>query len=191
MDYYFDYQKWLYIKVSVRKPTFSKHPAISEYVYYKESLLYTREEKVYQGMEYDKMTNEDLIIVSMATLSHVFSRFRFIYEEYPGHLEIWDDYKPVFPYKHSHFPIGSTFEVGELLIDKNAEIYYVLQNSVEGTVLGSESILKLFPELLRNYSIPLTRDDSGPGYLSKRLIGKRFKVLKYGRFGEEHSLLEL
>lgn len=189
--YTFNYQSWLSIQVSVRKPTFSKHPAISESVTYRGSTLYTVKEHVYEGLLFEKFSKEDAIVISMATLSRVFTRFGFVYDDYPDHLEHDFDGKLLLPYKHSRFPIGSTFEVIKLYIDSTAEIYYLLNNSEEGLVMGDARILRQFPEIIAKYSLPITWDDSGPGHLSKRLLGKKFKVLKFGYYYEEHKVLEV
>lgn len=189
--YTFNYQSWLSIQVSVRKPTFSKHPAVSVSVTYRGSTLYTDKEHVYDGLLFEKFRKEDAIVISMATLGRVFFRYGFVYEDYPDHLEHDLDGKLLLPYKHSRFPIGSTFEVLKLFIDSSADIYYLLNNSEEGLVMGDARILRLFPEIIDKYSLPITWDDSGPGYLSKRLLGKKFKVLKFGNYYEEHKVLEV
>lgn len=189
--YSFNYQSWLSIQVSVRKPTFSKHPAVSISATYRGSTLYTEKEKIYEGLLFEKFSNEDAIIISMATLGRIFSYFGFVYEDYPDHLEHDNDGRILLPYKHSRFPIGSVFEVVKLYIDSNADIYYLLDNSEEGLVMGDERILRQFPEIMAKYSLPITWDDSGPGYLSKKLLGKKFKILKFGYYYEEHKVIEI
>lgn len=190
MDYYFNFQEWLYIKVSVRKPSFSKHPAISASVHYRGSLLYTAKESTYSGLLYENICNEDLFVIALATLSTVFCAFRFVYEDYPDHLEMDDCNLPVFPLKYSKFPVGSSFQVIKKLVDRNANFYYVIKNSVEGMVIGSERELRFFPEIVKSYSSPLTWDDSD-GRSSKKLLGKSFRILKTGKYDEEHALLEI
>ena len=189
--YYFHYQKWLSSKVSVRKPLFSKHPAVSVEVEYRGSILYSVKEKIYEGLLFEKFCNEDAIVISMATLGYVFSRFRFVYEDYPDHIEHGNSDELILPYKLSRFPIGSTFEVIKLYIDSSADIYYLLNNTEEGMVMGNARVLRLFPEINQKYSLPITWDDSGPGYLSNRLLGKKFKILKFGNYYDPHQVQEL
>ena len=154
--YTFNYQAWLSIKVTARKPMFSKHPAVSVSVVYRGSTLYTEKEKVYEGLLFEQFSNEDAIVISMATLDRVFSYFGFVYEDYPDHLEHDNDGRVLLPYKHSRFPIGSVFEVVKLYIDSNADIYYLLDNSEEGLVMGDERVLRQFPEIIAQCSVPIT-----------------------------------
>lgn len=146
---------------------------------------------MFEGLLFEKYNKENAILIALCALGTVFSRFRFVYDDYPNHIQ--HDYQDerIFPYKHSRFPIGSTFKIIDLLIDSDIEFYYVLENSVEGTVLGDARILRQFPEIINKYYSPVTWDDSAHGYLSKKLIGKMFKVIKFGYYYEEHKLEEL
>lgn len=191
MTFAFNFQEWLQIYVSVRKPTFNKHPAVSSEVVYRGSSLYTEKEKVFEGLLYDNYKKEYAINTALCTLGTVFSRYGFVYDDYPDHIEHGFQDEILWPYKHSRFPIGSTFRVVKLLIDSNVDFYYVLDNSVEGLVLGDARILRLFPEIMKKYASPVTWDDSAHGYLSKELIGKQFKVLEFGICYDPHKVEEL
>lgn len=190
MTYTFRFQDWLVIRVYVRKATFSKHPAVSSEAEYKGSVLYKEKENVYEGLLYEKYSKYNAILMALCTLGRVFSNFKFVYDEYPDHIEHDWRNERILPYNYSRFPIGSTFRVIKLLVDSDLTFYYVLENSEEGTVLGDARILRQFPEITDKYSSPVTWDDSAHGYLSKKLIGKRFRVLKFGSTGYGERKLE-
>ena len=190
MTYTFKFQDWLIIRVCVRKPTFSKHPAVSTEAEYKGSILYKEKETVCEGLLFDNYSKENAVLRALVTLGSVFSNFRFVYDEYPDHIEHdWRNDR-ILPYNFSRFPVGSIFQINRLLVDSDLTLYYVLENSEEGIVLGDQRILRQFPEIINNYSSPVTWEDSSHGYLSKKLIGKRFRVLKFGSNGYGERELE-
>ena len=191
MNYTVKFAKDFYATVSVRKPMLSKHPAVSVNVYYRNSLLHSEPEKVYQGLLYENYNTENAMLVAMCALERTLSRFPFTYEDLPYRLEYDRNDNMIKPYPYFLFPIGSVFEVKQFLINKRAEVFLVLENPEQGTVMTSDLVLLRFPEIKKKYSQTLKWDDGGLGQLSYRIIGKRFKVLRKSNFNDDWKVEEL
>lgn len=180
MDYHIRFQSWLTIVVSVRKPWYSSHPSVSSTVFYKGSSLYSFEERVMDGILFNNYDREHALLEAASRLSWVFRLFPFIYKEFPEHLDYDSRGYIIRPYPLSSLPAGCTFEVEKFLINKNGEVYFVVNNSAEGRVMVSHTFFTFFPQIKKKYYISSSWDDSGLGFVSRRIIGKRFKVLKNG-----------
>ena len=169
----------------------SKHPAESVEVYYQDSLLYSDRERVLQGLLFENYDSEKAILAATCALERTLFRFPFTYEAFPNRIE-YDRYDNMIkPYRPFLFPIGSVFEVKQFLINKRAEVFLVLENPEEGTVMASELVLLRFPEIKRKYCQTLAWDDEGLGSFSYRLIGKRFRVLRMNTYNDDCKVEEL
>lgn len=177
MDYHFNIQPWLYIVVSVRKPLLSDHPAVSAALYYRESLLYTQKERVFQGLFYNNYSEKNALLVEMCLLEEVFQLFPFVYSDFPEKIGYSNHGDIILPYNHSFFPVGSIFEVEKFLISKRGEVFFVLNNSIEGRVITSHTRLIMFPEILERFQLKASWNDSGLGFISRRILGQKFRVL--------------
>ena len=195
MDFYVPLTSDVYVVGKARKQMFGKHPIVSAELYYKNSKMRTYGEKTWEGVIYDNLDDHSIVNLAMLLLHECFSYYGFTYDDFPFRLEYGYDEnykkKVILPYEYSRFPIGSIFEVESLLIDKTAQIYYVLNNSVEGRVIAPESIMVLFPEIMSKYERRVRDKETVLGFLSQRVFKKRFRVLKYGTYYEGKSVEEI
>lgn len=184
MDFYIPLTSNVYVTGKVRKQRFGKHPIVSAELYYKGSKMRTYGEKTWEGTIYDGLDDQSIIGLAMLLLYECFSFYGFTYDDFPCRLEYGFDEnykkKVIMPYEYSRFPIGSTFEVESLLIDKDAEVYYVLNNSVEGRVVASSNLMILFPQIMSKYQRRICDHETILGSFSNRIFNKKFRVLEFG-----------
>ena len=116
------------VVVNVRKPLFGKHPQVSSVLFYDGSQLCSRQETSFQGLVYDNYQDYDALLEAMVLLGKGFREYDFLFVEFPGIKE----YDCSFVYKRygeAAFPLGSIFEVKDLIIDRGGDVYYLLKNS--------------------------------------------------------------
>ncbi len=192
MNYFIYPHKDLTLKVTIRKPTFSKHPAYTVDVFYRGPLLYTQKETIIQGLLFEDFDAEHAITTAYATLVNVFTKYPFIYKDFiPGHIEYDYNRRPILPHPFSLFPEGSSFTVTSIIgIDRNADYWLELYNTVEGTTVTTELTLLNFPIIKDKYKYTLSYGDSGIGLISKRILGKRFRVIQSGNYKSMRAVEE-
>ncbi len=164
------------VVVNVRKPLLGKHPLVSSELYYCGSKLYSRTERTFWGLSYDHYQDHDALLEAMVLLGGCFRTHEFVYDEFPCQKVR----EPEFlfnKYPSASFPAGSTFEVEEFVICRSGgDVYYILNNSVAGRMVASYEQLCKFPNIIKNYKRIISDNEICIGFLSSRIIGKRFEI---------------
>lgn len=191
MEYHIEYQDWLYIRVSVSKSFFGNHPVETVRAYYRHSLLFDSGEIVCRGLKFEDYGERQALNSAWCVVHNLFTSFAFIYEDFPNHMEYDYNRNLIRPYPYSRFPVGSRFDVEKLLVDKNARVFVVMNNSSEGRVITPEEHFLCFPLIDEFYRFSLSRSDRGVGHLSNRIIGQSFRILKYSKEQREYEVEEL
>lgn len=193
MEYQIDYQDWLYVRVSVSRSFLGNHPVRTVKAYYRKSLLYHSGEVVCRGLKYENFDERNALNSAWCAVGRLFDDYAFVYEDFPNHMEYDFNHNLILPFPFSHFPVNSIFEVEKLLIDKKARVFVVMNNSSEGRVISFADHLLCFPVIDEFYRLSLSRGDRGVGGvngLSNRIIGQRFRVLKYSKEQREYEVEE-
>ena len=160
--------------VNVKKPLLGKHPKVSSDLFYNATKFDSKEERVCFGLIYEKYQDYDALLEAMVLLGNSFMKYDFLFAEFPYIKEY--DYSFVYKhYKEATFPSGSIFEVKNLIIDRRAEVYYLLNNSESGFGVASFEQLRKFPEIIEKYSRTISSNEIGVGFLSNQILGKKFR----------------
>ncbi|MBR6631629.1 MAG: hypothetical protein IKK89_06770 [Alistipes sp.] len=171
------------VLIDVKKTFLGNHPKVSSYLYYRSTTLsapvplHSTENNIKYGLKYDQYNDYHAFLEAMILLGSCFKMHRFVFDEFP-YLKEYDCGAVSRHYKDSTFPLGSTFMIKDLIIDINAEVYYLLTNSIEGTVVATHEQLSRYPEIMNNFRRTISSDEVGIGFLSNNIIGKKFKVIK-------------
>ena len=191
MEFVIDFNNDTYVVVKTKKSLFGNRPLVSAELYYRYSKVHSYAEKKYEGISYDDFKDASAINLARVLLGETFSKFPFIYDDFPRKIEYDYNHKMLLPYPLSRFPVGSTFEVVDYIINKRAEVYYILNNSNEGMVLAESNLLLLFPIIENKYTRSLSYREKGLCNITSRIFGKRFKVIKFGTYYEGKIAEEL
>ena len=181
------------VSVDVKKTLLGNHPKVSSHLYYRGAALsvalplYSKEDNVKYGLKYDQYNDYHAFLEAMMLLGSCFKMHRFIFDEFP-YLKEYDCGTVSRHYTDSTVPLGSTFMIKDLIIDINAEVYYLLNNSIEGTVVATYEQLSRYPEIMNNFRRTISSDEVGIGFLSNNIIGKKFKVIEKSANGKQCHL---